>query len=135
MRLTIKEREFVEKTEVKRIPEEEIIKLTPKQFDISIISKLDLKDLRILKKFYFAEDSLGGTKGWCQPILLKRLNSEGMKIARTTLEYRLKTLAEFGLIKRVEKTNPVIYNPIDEYKPFVRKVMLTLLAKAGFDTI
>ncbi len=99
----------------------------------TIIDKLDLLDLSILRKFYVAGKEPFDIKPYCLPVLYSEMKKNGLKICRRSFEYRLKKLVKLGLLKKVERTNPSIYEPMFEIKTFVRKLIFLVLAKNGLD--
>lgn len=101
----------------------------------TLLDKLDLIDLSILKKFYMAGKEPFDTMPHCLPVLHRELKKNGLKIGRRSFEYRLKKLVSLNLIRRVEKTNPSIYEPIPEIKKFVRKLIVMILTKTGLGNI
>lgn len=98
----------------------------------SLLDKLDLIDLSILKRFYMAGKEPFDTKPYCLPILFTEMKMNGLNLRRRSFEYRLKKLVKLGLLKKVDKTNPSIYEPIQEIKYFVRKLIVLALTKYGF---
>lgn len=101
----------------------------------NLVDLLDLVDLAILKKFYMSGKEPFDTKPFCLPILYQEMRKNGLKITRRGFEYRLKKLVKYGLLRKIEKTNPSVYEPIVEIKEFVRKVIFLVLAKNGFETL
>ncbi len=101
----------------------------------TLLDKLDLLDLSILKKFYMAGKEPFDTMPHCLPILYRELRKNGLKIGRRSFEYRLKKLVSLNLIRKVEKTNPSIYEPIPEIKKFVIKLIVLIRTKTGLGNI
>ncbi len=104
-------------------------------FNATLLDKLDLIDLSILKRFYMCGREPFDTMPHCLPMLHKELKKVGIKLCRRGLEYRLKKLVKLGLIRKIERTNPSIYEPIYEIRKFVRKIILLALARVGLNKI
>jgi len=97
----------------------------------SLLDKLDLIDLSILKRFYMSGKEPFDTKPYCLPILFADMKAKGLSLKRRSFEYRLKKLVKLGLLKKVERTNPSLYEPLPEIKHFVRKLIVLALTKFG----
>jgi len=73
----------------------------------SAFGKLYFDDIMILKSFYWPV-----TKSMSILDLKRKLDTTSLKkLGMEALRKRLKRLVEFGLLKKTEHTNPIIYDP------------------------
>jgi len=100
---------------------------------LKIFSKMKIfpTDIIILKKFYMTKlKPPFDTKTWCFPILYKELvDRHDEKTCSNNIHNKLRKFVRNGLLKRIRRTNPSVYEPIDEIKYVVRSAIVLWLAR------
>jgi len=98
-----------------------------------LIARLDKTDIMLLRYFYvtgkpFPDD----TMGYVLKILVdeyKVRHGTGKDLSYSALRKRLENLRALGLVEKIPRTNPAIYNPIDPIANDVRRMILRFAAE------
>jgi repressor of nif and glnA expression len=83
-----------------------------KKFITDILENYDLLDIMILRMFYTDNNFPADTVPRSLNEVWTGLKNRGIKISKTTVLYRLKKLAGQNIIKKLESTNPSMFQPI-----------------------
>lgn len=104
------------------------------QIDVDkLIVRLDKTDIMLLRYFYvtgkpFPDD----TMGYVLKILVddyKAKHGSGKDLSYGALRKRLENLRALGLVEKIPRTNPAIYNPIDPIANDIRRLILRFAAE------
>lgn len=91
-------------------------------------------DINILRCFYITgQDPPLDTCAWCTPVLYKKLKEDlELETDYPNFYEKVRKLEKHGLIFKLKRTNPSVYQPVEEHKYIIRKAVFTWLAKNGF---
>lgn len=87
-------------------------------------TKIDLLDAKILEKLYLPD-----TEPLLLCILCQRLNN--LNFSKETIRKRIYQLRELGLLRILDKTNPLVLWPIEEMKGNIRTIVTLFYARLG----
>jgi|YelNatPaOPRAMG01_1025707.scaffolds.fasta_scaffold01259_32 hypothetical protein len=91
---------------------------------ISIVDRLDFTDIQIIRKFYLLKSGCFNSQPYCFPILYKEMKNSGqIKMGVEGFRKRLENLVRIGFLKKVKRSNPTIYLPVEENKEIVLAVI------------
>lgn len=95
--------------------------------------RVDLVDINVLRAFYMTNKQHPyDTAPWCFPILFKGFKEKNItRTGRMGFYKKVEKLCKAGLITKLKRTNPVIFEPVDEIKYVVRRSVLMWLANRG----
>ena len=97
-----------------------------------LAARLDKTDIMLLRYFYvtgkpFPDD----TTGYVLKILVDKYkvgHGTGKDLSYSALRKRLENLRALGLVEKIPRTNPAIYNPIDIIANDIRRMILKFAA-------
>lgn len=111
--------------------------LFDKIFVNRILERIDFIDILILKKFYLTGKQFpNDIQPYCFPFLYNELKiHHQINLTLEGLRRRLNILSKLGLLKKVERTNPSIYFPIEEIKDIAREIIFKFFERYGFESL
>ena len=91
----------------------------------SLAERLDFINIQILRKFYQTNKSFpNDTQPYCFSVLFMEMKSfHKIKIGQEALRKRLDNLVSMKIVKKIGRTNPANYFPIEERKRLIRAVI------------
>lgn len=95
--------------------------------------RIDIVDINILRAFYLTgKQPPLDTVPWCFPILYKGFKEKNITQAGSHGFYlKVEKLRKAGLIKKLKRTSPALYEPDDVIKYVIRRSVLMWLANRG----
>lgn len=125
-----------------------ILQQTKRQREVAVLSidevlesfmrmQAKIFDMSVLKKFYDTNKKHPyDTCPWCLPILYELMTKQfELTITPEGFRRRLKKLERYGLIKKIPRTCPSVYEPIQDIKHNVRRAIILWLVKRGYQSI
>ncbi|MBU5682718.1 MAG: hypothetical protein QXW04_01675 [Candidatus Aenigmatarchaeota archaeon] len=102
-----------------------------------ILERIDFIDVLILKKFYLTgKEFPGDTQPYCLPFLHSELKIQHqISLTLEGLRKRLNTLVKLGLLKKIDRTNPVVYFPKEDMKDIARRIIFKFFERYGFESL
>jgi DNA-binding Lrp family transcriptional regulator len=100
----------------------------------NILDRLDLIDVRILRKFYMAGPKPYDLSPYVQITLKNELAKGGINLSVKAVALRLAKLVSLGLVER-SGTTPRIYVPRQEARDYVVRIIAAFSANLGLGLI
>ena len=91
----------------------------------------DLRDIAILKSFYMGGRNADQLGYWCPSLLYKELKTKKKinNISYSRFWHIVDNFAKRGLIQKIEKSNPSIYEPIPDLVGIIREMIISKLKR------